>query len=115
MFILIIGFFYTYRINFQLIKRNSINNNILGWSLNKEPDPTCEFIEGISKEELEFFKNDLLSRFTNIEYETYIKQFWVGLLEGDGTITVSSPGPNHVKVRILISIKNYKENVLAVS
>lgn len=48
----------------------------------------------------------------NIDYETYIKQFWVGLLEGDGTITVSCPGPNHVQVRMFISIKNLRENVL---
>lgn len=61
---------------------------------------------------MESFKQDLLSRISNIDYETYIKQFWVGLLEGDGTITVSSPGPNHVKVRMFISIKNFKENVL---
>jgi uncharacterized protein involved in tellurium resistance len=33
-------------------------------------------------------------------------------LEGDGTITVSSPGPNQIKVRMVISIKNYRENVI---
>lgn len=49
---------------------------------------------------------------TNIDYATYIKQFWVGLLEGDGTITVSSPGANHVKVRMVISIKNLRANVI---
>lgn len=36
----------------------------------------------------------------------------MGLLEGDGTITVSSPGSNHVKVRMIISIKNLKENCI---
>jgi hypothetical protein len=45
-------------------------------------------------------------------YETYVKQFWVGLMEGDGTITVSSPSPNHVKVRMVISIKNLRANVV---
>lgn len=112
LFILIIGFFYIYCINIQLINTNSINNNILCESVNKKPDTVCKSIENISKEELESFKKDLFSRLSNIEYETYIKQFWVGLLEGDGTITVSSPGPNHVKVRMFISIKNLKENVL---
>jgi hypothetical protein len=34
------------------------------------------------------------------------------VLEGDGTITVSSPGPNHVKVRFVISIKNLRANVI---
>lgn len=33
-------------------------------------------------------------------------------MEGDGTITVSCPGANHVKVRMFISIKNLRENVL---
>ena len=33
-------------------------------------------------------------------------------MEGDGTITVSSPGPKHIKVRIIISIKNLRENVI---
>jgi hypothetical protein len=41
-----------------------------------------------------------------------IKKKRVGLLEGDGTISVSSPGPNHVKVRIIISIKNLRANVI---
>ena len=36
----------------------------------------------------------------------------MGLLEGDGTITVSAPGANHVKVRFIISIKNLRENVI---
>lgn len=35
-------------------------------------------------------------------------------MEGDGTITVSTPGPKHIKVRIIISIKNLlrRENVI---
>lgn len=33
-------------------------------------------------------------------------------MEGDGTITVSCPGPKHVKVRMFISIKNLRDNVL---
>jgi hypothetical protein len=80
---------------------------------NEEYDSSvCELIEEISKQEIENYKNDLKSKFTGIDYETYIKQFWIGLLEGDGTITVSSPGANHVKVRMIISIKNLRENAI---
>lgn len=89
---------------------NFFNNNCE--SINEEPDSICESIDDISKEELESLKKILLSRLSNIDYETYIKQFWVGLLEGDGTITVSCPGANHVKVRMFISIKILRENVL---
>lgn len=72
----------------------------------------CESIKDFSKKDLEDYKNNINTKFTNINYETYIKQFWVGLLEGDGTITVSCPGPRHVKVRMIISIKNIRENVI---
>lgn len=40
----------------------------------------------------------------------YIQQFWVGLLEGDGTITVDKIG-NSLRVRIVISLINTVENV----
>ena len=33
-------------------------------------------------------------------------------MEGDGTITVICPGPKHIKVRMIISIKNLRENVI---
>lgn len=80
----------------------------------KESDSLCESIDEISKQEIEDSKKNLISKLTDIDYETYIKQFWVGLLEGDGTITVSTPGPKHIKVRIIISIKNLlrRENVI---
>jgi hypothetical protein len=81
--------------------------------LNEEPNSSvCESIDEVSEQEIEDFKKDIESKLTDIDYETYIKQFWVGLLEGDGTISVSCPGPNHVKVRIIISIKNLRENVI---
>lgn len=81
--------------------------------MNEESDSSvCESIDEISKQELENYKKYLKSKLTDIDYETYIKQFWVGLLEGDGTITVSCPGPNHIKVRMVISIKNLRENVI---
>lgn len=72
----------------------------------------CLSTDEICKHEIEDLKKDIKSKLKNVDYVTYIKQFWVGLLEGDGTITVSSPGPNHVKVRMIISIKNLRENVI---
>jgi len=72
----------------------------------------CESIDEISKQEIEDYKKNISSKLTDIDYETYIKQFWVGLIEGDGTITVSCPGPNHVKVRMILSIKNIRENAI---
>lgn len=77
--------------------------------INEDPySSVCESINEISEQEIENSKKDLNSKFTNIDYDTYIKQFWVGLLGGDGTITISCPIPNHVKVRMFISIKNAK-------
>ena len=44
-----------------------------------------------------------------IEDKTYIEQFFVGLLEGDGTITtnLNSNKSNSIIVRIIISLKNH--------
>jgi hypothetical protein len=95
-------------------EQKTLNNRIseqLGGEL-LDNDSLTESIDDISKEEIECFKNEIKSKLTDVDYETYIKQFWVGLLEGDGTITVSSPGPNQIKVRMVISIKNYRENVI---
>jgi hypothetical protein len=48
-----------------------------------------------------------------IEDKTYIEQFFVGLLEGDGTITtnLNSNKSNSIIIRIVISLKNMSENV----
>lgn len=50
-----------------------------------------------------------------VETKEYIQQFWVGLLEGDGTITVDSNSKANEKnlrlrVRLVISLLNNKEN-----
>ena|SRR5688572_14572867 len=48
----------------------------------------------------------------NPEDKTYIEQFFVGLLEGDGTITCGWNLPNKsVRVRIVISLNNTPENL----
>jgi LAGLIDADG DNA endonuclease family protein len=45
--------------------------------------------------------------------KTYIEQFFVGLLEGDGTITsnLNSNKSNSIIIRIIISLKNCSENI----
>src|SRR2546423_11632373 len=47
------------------------------------------------------------------EDKTYIEQFFVGLLEGDGTITtnLNSNKSNSIVIRIVISLNNMPENV----
>ena len=47
-----------------------------------------------------------------MEFESYIKQFWVGLLEGDGSISVGRRGPKWISVRFTINLKNIRENVI---
>lgn len=106
----IINLLVTYSIS--SLKVEAAGNNIRELSDEIGKDYGCESIEDISKDEIESFKNKIKSKLINIDYETYIQQFWVGLLEGDGTISVSSPGPNHVKVRIIIAIKNLRANVI---
>lgn len=109
LFTLIGGFFYVFCISLKIFYKKSYST--LSESINEEPDSVIQSIEDISKEELESMKKKI-SEASKTNYETYIKQFWVGLLEGDGTITVSSPGANHVKVCMFISLKNLKENVI---
>ena len=49
----------------------------------------------------------------SVEDKTYIEQFFVGLLEGDGTITsnLNSNKSNSIIIRIVISLNNKAENV----
>lgn len=56
------------------------------------------------------FKTDHLT----IQDKTYIEQFFVGLLEGDGTISsnLNSNKSNSIIIRIVISLKNMSENVI---
>jgi len=46
-----------------------------------------------------------------INNNNYIEQFFVGLLEGNGTITVDK-NINTLRIRIVISLKNEANNVL---
>lgn len=54
-----------------------------------------------------------LSRFLEIdefELTNYVEQFFVGLLEGDGSITVDYISDRNKRVRIFIALKNLEEN-----
>jgi cytochrome c oxidase subunit 1 len=50
----------------------------------------------------------------NTEDKTYIEQFFVGLLEGDGSITsnLNSNKSNSIIIRIVISLKHLPKNVI---
>ena len=45
-----------------------------------------------------------------VELTNYIEQFFVGLLEGDGSITVDYLSDRNKRVRIFIALKNIEEN-----
>jgi len=49
-----------------------------------------------------------------MEDKAYIEQFFVGLLEGDGTITtnLNSNKSNSIRIRIVISLNNLPDNVI---
>jgi hypothetical protein len=42
-------------------------------------DSACDSIDEISKEEIESFQNNIKSKLTDTDYETYVQQFCVGL------------------------------------
>ena len=53
-------------------------------------------------------KNNLL--FTNIEYNEYIKMFWVGLMDGDGSIQVNHWRKQCLQYRMVIKLSNITSN-----
>jgi hypothetical protein len=55
--------------------------------------------------------NKFLNEKSETDIKNYIEQFFVGLLEGDGTITVDFFSNLKKRVRIFIAIKNVEENV----
>ena len=72
-----------------------------------------------NKTEKELIPEKDISKVNNltIEDNTYVEQFFVGLLEGDGTITsnLNSNKSNSIIIRIVISLKNMPENVTMLS
>lgn len=59
--------------------------------------------------EFEKIKNDYLNKLNNLS-DKYIISFFLGLLEGDGTITVDWQKSGTPRVRIVISLANKLEN-----
>jgi len=68
--------------------------------------------------ETEIKTKDLIEK-DNLSFndKTYIEQFFVGLLEGDGTITsnLNSNKSNSIIIRIVISLNNNPENLAMLS
>ncbi len=54
--------------------------------------------------------NKFISEKNETELTDYIEQFFVGLLEGDGTITVDFINNRSKRVRIFIALKNLEDN-----
>lgn len=67
-------------------------------------------IEKETKSQIDLNENKNLT----LQDKTYIEQFFVGLLEGDGTITtnLNSNKSNSIIIRIVISLNNLPENVI---
>lgn len=66
----------------------------------------------LNKDKVNIDSISIEKRYENQELniKNYIEQFFVGLLEGDGTITVDYINDNKKRIRFIIALKNYKEN-----
>ncbi len=58
----------------------------------------------------DIYKNNLNKYINKNNFKEYIEPFFVGLLEGDGTITVDYISEYKKRVRIVIALKNLEEN-----
>jgi LAGLIDADG endonuclease len=70
---------------------------------------------GIGEEdELCILESFIKSKLSDISYEEYIKLYWIGLLEGDGSIVVDviKRSNSYCRIRFCISLKNLRSNVL---
>jgi hypothetical protein len=54
--------------------------------------------------------NNFISEKSEKELTNYIEQFFIGLLEGDGTITVDFISIRKKRIRIFIALKNLEDN-----
>ena len=53
---------------------------------------------------------DMFLKKNEIDITNYVEQFFVGLLEGDGTITVDYISDRNKRIRIFIALNNLEEN-----
>lgn len=94
----------------ELIINLKLINFIILISENKKFKTYSLNIDNINSSK-ELYEN-IEKRYNNkdLNIKDYIEQFFVGLLEGDGTITVDFINNNKKRVRIIISLKNLNEN-----
>ena len=71
------------------------------------------FHDKLINKKKEINETDVISLRSMADNNNYIEQYFVGLLEGDGTITtnLNSNRSNSIIIRIVISLKNRPENV----
>jgi len=77
---------------------------------NNSSNSLCPKIKKENKLEVPDNIKKFLSEKSDLEFTNYIEQFFVGLLEGDGTITVDHISNKRKRVRIFIALKNLTEN-----
>ena len=53
---------------------------------------------------------DINNNFLDNNYEEYIKIFWVGLMDGDGSIQVNHRHKKYLQYRLVIKLSNSKPN-----
>lgn len=80
--------------------------------IGKEVTQQCSSIEDISPMEITSRKNEIIAKLNGRDYDTYIKQFWVGLLEGDGSLYVIGTKSNKINVKFEIAMKNLRDNAI---
>ena len=81
-----------------------ISSNSRGSSTIKEYNPVSEKLSYIITLE-QYLKNK-----TEADIINYVEPFFVGLLEGDGTITVDYISDRNKRIRIFIALNNLEEN-----
>lgn len=85
-----------------------LKNNIFFYS--KKYINYRDLYRNLNEIEFENLKKDYLKKFNNLS-DKYIKIFFLGLLEGDGTITVDLMKSGNPRIRIIISLANKLENL----
>lgn len=55
-------------------------------------------------------KHNAIDLFDNSSYNNYIKMFWVGLMDGDGSIQVNHWRNKYLQYRLIIKLSNLKSN-----
>lgn len=62
------------------------------------------------KNNIDSLKNDKIEKIKNLIDEEYIKMFWVGLMDGDGSIQVNHWRNKSLQYRLVIKLSNIRPN-----